>query len=55
VVWQKRLLRGSFQRPVVPAGTSRVTLDAASLSALLDGIDLRAPRRRWYRYEVHMR
>jgi len=52
VVWQKRLLRGSFQRREVPVGTSRITLDAASLSALLDGIDLRAPRRRWYRHEV---
>lgn len=52
VVWQKRLLRGSFQRPDVPLGASRVTLDATSLAALLDGIDLRAPRRKWYRHEV---
>lgn len=53
VVWQKRLLRGSFQRPPVPDGTTRITLDAASLMALLDGIDLCAPRRRWYRSRVH--
>ena len=51
VVWQKRLLRGTFQRPVVAAGTTRLTLDAASFAALLDGIDLRAPRRKWYRRE----
>src|SRR5262245_18129111 len=53
VVWQKRLLRGSFQRPVVPEGTSRLALDSAALAALLDGIDLRAPRRNWYRHEAH--
>ena len=50
VVWQKRLLRGSFQRPSVAPGATRITLDAGSLSALLDGIDLRAPLRRWYRH-----
>lgn len=52
VVWQKRLFRGSFQRPTAAPGTARVVLDAASLALLLDGIDLRAPRRRWYRSEV---
>jgi len=53
VVWQKRLVRGTFERPAVPAGTSRISLDATSLAALLDGIDLRAPRRRWHRREAH--
>lgn len=52
VVWQKRLLRGSFERPVVTPGATRIALDAASLAALLDGIDLRAPRRRWHRYDL---
>lgn len=52
VVWQKRLVKGTFQRPVVAPGATRVTLDAAALSALLDGIDLRAPRRRWFRREA---
>ena len=51
VVWQKRLSRGTFQRPVVAAGTTRVTLDATTFAALLDGIDLRAPRRKWLRRE----
>ena len=53
VVWQKRLLRGSFQRPPVPDGTTRITLDAASFRALLDGIDLHAPRRRWHQHPLH--
>jgi transposase len=52
VAWQKRLVRGTFQRPAVVPGTRRITLDAAALSALLDGIDLRAPRRRWFQREV---
>jgi len=52
VVWQKRLLRGTFQRPVVAVGATRITLDAGSFAALLDGIDLRAPRRKWYRREA---
>lgn len=50
VVWQKRLSRGSFQRPGAAGEGAHVTLDAASLSALLEGIDLRAPRRKWYRH-----
>jgi len=53
VVWQKRLLRGTFQRPRVAAGATRVSMDAASLAQLLDGIDLCAPRRRWFRRELH--
>ena len=52
VVWQKRLLRGSFERPTVPAGTTRLRLDASALNALLEGVLLRAPRRRWYRREM---
>lgn len=50
VVWQKRLSRGTFQRPVARAGATHITLDPGSLSALLDGIDLRAPRRKWHRH-----
>ncbi len=52
VVWQKRLLRGSFERPTVPAGTTRLRLDASALNALLEGGRLRAPRRRGYRREM---
>lgn len=49
VVYYKRLERGRFFMPHVPAAASQVVLDAASLAMLLDGVDLRAVRRapRW--------
>ena len=46
--FRKRLERGTFQLPEVPAGATRVTVDSRALAAMLEGIDLRAPRRRWY-------
>lgn len=45
VVYYKRLERGRFTMPRIPDGASQVTLDAASLTMLLDGIDLRVVRR----------
>lgn len=45
VVYYKRLERGRFTMPHVPAGATHVTLDAASLTMLLEGVDLRAVRR----------
>ncbi|HJN75642.1 MAG TPA: IS66 family insertion sequence element accessory protein TnpB [Myxococcota bacterium] len=48
-LFSKRLERGTFELPDVPAGTDRVAVDAATLASLLEGIDLKAPRRRWYR------
>lgn len=45
---RKRLERGTFQIPGIPDGVDRVTVDGGVLTALLSGIDLRAPRRRWY-------
>ena len=47
-VFQKRLVRGTFQIPKVPEGGRRIAVDGAALASLLEGIDLRAPRRRWY-------
>jgi len=49
VLWYKRLERGRFKRPVVPAGETRVQLEADQLMLLLEGIDLRAVKRpkRW--------
>jgi transposase len=46
VLYYKRLERGRFSMPHVPASASQVVLDAASL---LDGVDLRAVKRapRW--------
>ena len=49
-VYYKRLERGTFQLPVVPAGSVRVEVDAATLAMILAGIDLRAPRRLRYRH-----
>lgn len=48
-VLKKRLSRGTFQLPEVQADQRRLTIDAAALASLLQGVDLRAPRRRWFR------
>ncbi len=40
VVYYKRLERGRFRLPRVPAGSTSVTMDAAELGMLLSGIDL---------------
>jgi len=45
VLRYKRLERGRFSMPRIPEGASQVVLDAASLTMLLDGVDLRAVRR----------
>lgn len=48
-VLKKRLSRGTFQLPAVEPDQRRLQIDAASLASLLQGVDLRAPRRRWFR------
>jgi transposase len=48
-VLKKRLSKGTFQALDAPPGSTRLPIDAATLSALLQGVELRAPRRRWYR------
>jgi transposase len=48
VVYAKRLERGTFQVPDAPHDTRRVVVDAAVLAMILEGIDLRAPRRLRY-------
>lgn len=45
----KRLERGTFELPHVPEGACQVTIDPATLASLLEGIELTAGRRRWYR------
>jgi transposase len=45
VLYYKRLERGRFSMPRIPEGASQIVLDAASLTMLLDGVDLRAVRR----------
>jgi len=49
VVYYKRLEQGRFCMPRIPEGATQVVLDAALLTMLLDGVDLRAVRRgpRW--------
>lgn len=44
-VYYRRLERGTFQLPAIPADATRVEVDAATLAMILEGIDLRAPRR----------
>lgn len=48
-VLKKRLSKGTFELPEVHPGTPSLLIDAASLTALLQGVALRAPRRRWFR------
>ena len=48
-VFSKRLAQGSFQLPQVAPDVSRLEVDRAVLAMMLEGIDLRAPRR--LRYE----
>lgn len=48
-LFSKRLERGTFELPDVAAGADRVVVDAATLASLLAGLELAAPRRRWYR------
>ncbi len=48
-LFSKRLERGTFELPPVAEGVDRVVVDAATLASLLEGIELAAPRRRWYR------
>lgn len=50
-LFSKRLERGSFELPPVEEGASRVRIDPAALASLLDGIDLCAARRKWFRRE----
>jgi len=45
-IYYRRLSRGTFQLPPVAEGQARVTLDAATLTMMLEGIDLRTVKRR---------
>lgn len=45
VLWYKRLEKGHFKLPDIPAGQSSIQLDRAQLSMLLEGIDTRRVRR----------
>jgi transposase len=45
-IYYRRLSRGTFQLPVVEEGQNQVALDAATLTLMLEGIDLRSVKRR---------
>lgn len=45
VLYYKRLSQGRFRMPAIPAGATRVEMDATTLAMLLDGIDVRHVRR----------
>jgi len=53
--YRKRLERGTFQLPEVPEGAAKVAVDGRVITSILDGIDLRAPRRKWYERRPHAR
>lgn len=44
-LWYKRLEAGRFRFPVVSEGQTQVTITAAELAMLLDGVDLASVRR----------
>lgn len=48
-VLKKRLSKGTFQVLDAEPGERQLRIDGATLTALLQGVELRAPRRRWYR------
>lgn len=50
-LFSKRLEAGTFELLRVAEGINRVAVDQATLASLLEGIDLNARRRRWYRRE----
>jgi len=49
-LFSRRLERGTYQLPEVEPGVRQVVIAPAQLAMILEGIDLRAPRRRRYRH-----
>lgn len=47
-LYSRRLERGTFQLPEVDGDARKVAIDQAQLAMILEGIDLRAPRRLRY-------
>ena len=48
VLYYRRLERGTFQLPDLPPGAARLEVDAGVFAMILEGVDLRAPRRLRY-------
>jgi len=51
-LFSKRLERGTFELPSVQPGDRQIAIEPSSLAALLEGIPLEAPRRKWYRRQA---
>ena len=49
-LYSKRLERGTFELPVGTGDDRKVNIDPAQLAMILEGIDLRAPRRVRYQH-----
>lgn len=49
-LYSKRLERGTFELPTVHGEARKVAIDPAQLAMILEGIDLRAPRRLRYQH-----
>lgn len=47
-IYSKRLERGSFELPSLDGDARKVAIDPAQLAMILEGIELRAPRRLRY-------
>jgi len=47
-IFAKRLERGTYELPTPTDRSGRVAIDATQLAMILEGIDLRAPRRKRY-------
>lgn len=47
-LFRKRLETGTFQLPAALPGQDRIAVDGRVLAGILEGLDLRAPRRRWH-------
>ena len=48
-ILSKRLERGTFERPIAVNGQTQLSLNPGELAMWLEGVSLRAPRRRRYR------
>jgi transposase len=49
-LFSKRLERGTFELPTAVDDSGKVAIDPAQLAMILEGIDLRAPRRQRYNH-----
>ena len=54
-LFSKRLEKGTFQLPSALGDERKVRVDPAQLAMILQGIDLRAPRRRRYQHSPDAR